>query len=124
MSFLCKFSINSILDSLNSNNFKEIVDGTQYWSRIKQTKIPKNLPNSCNYKSDELKNEVVSFVKIHCLIGDHIEGTIVHFVDKYVISIGHQRLNIKLYDQGVFPVETLPGKDIVVDVFYFGTGDK
>ncbi|RNA06932.1 semaphorin-2A isoform X2 [Brachionus plicatilis] len=125
VSFLCEFSKESLLNGLNSasNSFKEIMAGTQYWSKVSDNRIPKNFPNQCNYNSQLLKDDVINFVKTHSLIGDHIEGPIIHFVNKHAISVAHERLDLKLVNQAVFPLETLPGTDITVNVFYFGTDD-
>ncbi len=47
VSFLCEFQKQQLISSLNApaNNFKEVVSGTQYWSKLSADKIPKNIPN-------------------------------------------------------------------------------
>jgi hypothetical protein len=47
VSFLCEFQKEQLISSLNApaNNFKEIISGTQYWSKVSADKIPKNIPN-------------------------------------------------------------------------------
>ena len=50
-------------------------------------KTPKNVPNQCNYNSQNLKDDVVNFLKSHCLISDYVLGNVVHFVDKYATSL-------------------------------------
>lgn len=87
-SFLCEFTKEQILSSLNAPafNFKELTPGTQYWSKLNVNKVPKNYPNQCNYNSYELKDDISNFAKTHCLIGDHVVGKLVNFVNSPVTS--------------------------------------
>jgi hypothetical protein len=83
----------------------------------------------CNYNSQQLKDEVLNFIKSHCLIGDFVEGNFIHFVNKHVISIEVDRISANLrpesahlYSSGL----TLNTKDandnVEINVFYMGTG--
>lgn len=87
-SFLCEYTKEQILSSLNAPafTFKELIPGTQYWSKLTVDKVPNNYPNQCNYNSYELKDDVSNFAKTHCLIGDHITGRLVNFVNSPVTA--------------------------------------
>lgn len=121
VSFLCEFKKQSLLSGLNSgaSNFKEIVPGTQYWSKISPDKAPKNIPNQCNYNSQQLKDDAINFIKTHSLIGDHIEGNMLHFISDHVVSVAHETVVVKQSNQ--FGLENKPEEDMKINVFYLGT---
>lgn len=117
-SFVCEFTKDQILISMNAPafNFKELVPGTQYWSKLTADKVPKNYPNECNYNSYDLKDEVVNFAKTHCLFGDYIAGKLVSFVNKEVLSLAIDT---------ILPPKDSRTSDISDDikVYYLGTSD-
>lgn len=86
---MCEFSKQALIEGLNlpANNFKELTPGTQYWSKIAVDKVPKNIPSQCNYNSQQLKDDVLNFLKTHSLIGDQITGNLIKFVNQQVTSI-------------------------------------
>ncbi len=45
ISFLCEFKKQVIISVLNTNSFKEVIPGTQYWSKLTPDKVPKGLPS-------------------------------------------------------------------------------
>jgi hypothetical protein len=51
VSFLCEFQKDALISSLNAPaaNFKELVPGTQYWSKLGSDKVPINYPNQVIY---------------------------------------------------------------------------
>ena len=122
VSFVCEFKKEDILQNLNApaNNFKELTPGTQYWAKVPIDKTPKNVPSQCNYNSQHLKDEVVNFVKTHCLISDYVLGNLIHFVDKYAVSIAFDILNTHQVSNSQYrKVNTDLG---AINVFYLGTG--
>lgn len=132
VSFMCEFKKQDLLSNLNAPaaNFKELTPGTQYWSRVSADKVPKNIPNQCNYNSQQLKDEVLNFIKSHCLIGDFVEGNFIHFVNKHVISIEVDRISANLRPESAHLYSsgsTLNTKDandnVEINVFYMGTVD-
>jgi hypothetical protein len=68
-------------------NFKELVPGTQYWSKLSAEKTPADYPSTCNYNSHEVRDEISNFAKTHCLYGDHLAGKLVNFVNAHVTSV-------------------------------------
>ncbi len=121
MSFICEFKKEDILQNLNApaNNFKELTPGTQYWSKVSIDKTPKNVPNQCNYNSQHLKDDVVNFLKTHCLISDYVLGNVIHFVDKYSTSIAFDtiKINNKIPQVNVYYLGTADGKILKVSSF-------
>lgn len=89
--------------------FKEVLPGTQYWSKMTSEKIPKSLPSQCDYNSQNLKDDVANFMKSHPLVADQIEGTVLYHTNKPVSRIA---------------VDTIKTPDQVkMNVFYLGTSD-
>ena len=86
---MCEYRKQTLIEGLNlpANNFKELTPGTQYWSKVTADKIPKGIPNQCNYNSQQLKDDILNFVKTHSLIGDQISGNLIKFVNQQVTSI-------------------------------------
>ncbi|CAF0705367.1 unnamed protein product [Brachionus calyciflorus] len=128
VSFLCEFKKNVLINGLNlgANNFKEIIPGTQYWSKMPVDKVPKNVPNQCNYNSQQLKDDVINFIKTHSLIGDHIEGNMIHFINRQVVSLAYESVHIKQSNNpSVFQInlENKVEGDLKLNVFYLGTSD-
>jgi len=113
-SYLCEFSKQALIEGLNlpANNFKELTPGTQYWSKIAVDKVPKNIPSQCNYNSQQLKDDVLNFLKTHSLIGDQITGNLIKFVNQQVTSIA------------VDTVQSAKSSDSEeITVYYLGTMD-
>jgi len=120
VSFLCEFQKDNLLSSLNApaKNFKELVPGTQYWSKLSVDKVPKNYPNQCNYNSNQLKDEVLNFAKTHCLIGDYIDGKLIQFVSASVTAFAVDTVfsaNIKDSNTNSEPEK--------ISIYYLGTAD-
>jgi hypothetical protein len=111
LSFLCELTKSTLVESLNvpATQFKELVAGTQYWSRVAADKAPRLVPTTCDYNSQLLKDDVVNFVKTHSLVGDHVSASLVGFVGEHATTIA---------------VDTLPGSESgeLVRVYYLGTG--
>jgi len=119
-SFLCEYTKDQIMAALNAPafNFKELAPGTQYWSKLTASKVPKNYPNQCNYNSYELKDDVSNFAKTHCLIGDHIAGKLINFVNKAVTTVAVDSVLSS-------SIESSRHRDIseLINIFYLGTND-
>lgn len=116
-SFLCEYTKDQLLSGLNvpASNFKELVPGTQYWSKLPSDKVPKNYPSQCNYNSYELRDEISNFAKTHCLIGDHIAGKLVNFLNRPVTAFAVDSIELpKEFRQG----EVMDEK---INVYYLGT---
>lgn len=69
-----------------------------------------------------MKDDVANFLKTHCLIGDHIDGTLINFVNQHVTSLA--------VDTITTTKDTRIGKDENginnlnrINVFYLGTVD-
>jgi hypothetical protein len=86
----------------------------------------------CNYNSQQLKDEVLNFIKSHCLIGDFVEGNMIHFVNKHVISISVDQISANLKAENAFYSSSIQNiislnKDandnVEINVFYMGTGN-
>jgi len=104
-----------LLSGLNlpASDFKELLPGTQYWSKLSANKVPPNYPNDCNYNSYELKDEISNFAKLHCLVGDHIAGKLVNFISTSVTSFAVDSIEL--------PKELQVSER--VNVYYLGTAD-
>lgn len=115
-SFLCEFQKQALLSGLSApaTNFKEVIAGTQYWARVAADKIPKSIPSQCNYNSQLLKDDVANFLKTHCLIGDHIDGTLKNFVNQPVTSIAVDTIVTSNKETN---------NDVRTQVYYLGTAD-
>lgn len=97
-------------------NFKELAPGTQYWSKLTVDKVPQDYPNQCAPNSYELKDEIAIFAKTHCLIGDHIAGQLVNFVNRDVTAFGVDTIEL--------PKESRTNEvDDKINVFYLGTSE-
>jgi hypothetical protein len=47
---MCEINKQDIISALNSNSFKEVVPGTQYWSKLSNDRLPQSLPSQvCFY---------------------------------------------------------------------------
>ena len=124
VSFVCEFKKEELLQNLNApaNNFKELTPGTQYWAKVPSDKTPKNVPSQCNYNSQHLKDDVVNFVKTHCLISDYVLGNLIHFVDKYAVSIAFDRVNAQLSSSNQYRKNNNNQDLLQISVYYLGTG--
>lgn len=117
-SFLCEFTKDQILTHLNGPafNFKELVPGTQYWSKLSADKIPTDYPSTCNYNSYEIRDEISNFAKTHCLFGDYLAGKLVNYVNAPVSSFVVDTINTpKELNTNLLSNE--------INVFYLGTED-
>lgn len=129
VSFLCEFQKQALVNTLNApaDNFKELTPGTQYWSKLPAGKVPKNIPNQCNYNSQQLKDDALNFLKSHCLIGDHIEGTVINFLDQHVTSIAVDVIDsISASNMAVSMSNLKSGNDggnFKALIYYLGTAD-
>lgn len=118
-SFLCEYTKDQLLSGLNlpASNFKELLPGTQYWSKLSDSKVPPHYPNQCAYNSNELKDEVSNFAKTHCLIGDHIAGKPVNFLNTAVTSFAVDSIELPKEFQ------TTEKTSERINVYYLGTAD-
>lgn len=117
-SFLCEFTKDQILSHLNGPafNFKELVPGTQYWSKLSAEKIPTDYPSTCNYNSYEVRDEISNFAKTHCLFGDHLAGKLVNYANAPVSSFAVDTITTpKELSTNLLSNE--------INVFYLGTED-
>lgn len=69
----------------------------------------------CNYNSQQLKDEVLNFIKGHCLIGDFVEGSLLHFVDRHVLAVDvdHIAANLKV-DSAFYSASGAAGQSVAV----------
>lgn len=106
------------MSALNApaSNFKELAPGTQYWTKLSSAKVPKNYPDQCNYNSYELKDDISNFAKTHCLIGDHIAGKLVNFVNEAVTTVAVDSVLSS-------NIESSRHRDVSehINIFYLGT---
>ena len=118
LSFLCELSKEALVASLSApaTQFKEMLAGTQYWSRIAADKAPKLVPNTCDYNSQLLKDDVANFVKTHCLIGDYVAATLVAFVHEQASALAVDTLTSSTSSAG-------NSDESSVRVYYLGTAD-
>ena len=85
---------------------------------------------------------MLNFIKSHCLIGDFVEGTLTHFVNKHVVTIEVDRISANLRSDNAFyaaaaaaaasaaasssasgsSTQTI-NDNLDINVFYLGTGN-
>lgn len=124
---MCEFQKQQLVNSLNApaENFKELAPGTQYWSKLPSNKVPTTIPNNCNYNSQQLKDDTLNFLKTHCLIGDHIEGNVINFVNQPVSSIAVDIIDSISASNMAVSISNLNSKDdnFRAFIYYLGTAD-
>ena len=78
----------------------------------------------CNYNSQQLKDDALNFLKSHCLIGDHIEGTVINFLDQYVTSIAVDVIDSISASNMAVSMSNLNNNDgnFKAFIYYLGTG--
>jgi hypothetical protein len=62
---------------------------------------------------------VVNFVKTHSLIGDHVDGNLVHFVNQYASSFAVDTIRATVSNEYNTDSNNV---DTRVNVYYLGTG--
>lgn len=78
-----------------------------------------------------MKDEVLNFIKTHCLIGDFVEGTLAHFVARHALTVAVDVISANVRaDNMFFSSSALNSMSLTKDandnveikVFYLGTG--
>lgn len=74
---------------------------------------------------------MLNFIKTHCLIGDFVEGTLVHFISRHAITVEVDRISANLRADSMFfsssalnsmPLSKDANDNVEINVFYLGTG--
>jgi hypothetical protein len=67
---------------------------------------------------------VLNFVRTHCLIGDHIDGNMIHFINQHVSSISVDTITVSNMNSGKSHPSTDANEadEVKLNVYYLGTG--
>ena len=74
---------------------------------------------------------MLNFIKTHCLIGDFVEGTLAHFVNRHALTLEVDRIAANLRADSIFfsnsasLANSMPkdsNDNVEINVFYLGTG--